>query len=158
MDHPAELPHSSETKDQEIRVTTRSKQDKQNEELGKDWLLEGWTQEDIRLEQLADINIGPLLIALEEGKGRPAWETVSRGSSSLKTLWAQWDRLEIHLGILYRKFEADNGTVLRQMILPFSKRPEVMTHFHDIPSAGHLGVDKTLEKLKTTFYWPNMRD
>ena len=48
MDHLAEFPHSSETKDQEIRVTTRSKQDKQNEALGNDWLLEGWTQEDIR--------------------------------------------------------------------------------------------------------------
>jgi hypothetical protein len=44
------------------------------------------------------------------------------------------------------------------MIVPQSKKQDILHYFHDIPSAGHLGVDKILEKLKTGFYWPNMKD
>ena len=143
----------------EVRVTTRSQMSKEVSEPVNECLLEGWNHHEIRLEQLADQNIGQLLIALEEGRDRPPWEAVSNGSSKLKTLWAQWERLEIHNGILYRRFESDDGmTIRRQMLLPEVKKQEVMKYFHDLPSAGHLGVDKTLEKLKISFYWPNMRE
>jgi hypothetical protein len=27
-----------------------------------------------------------------------------------------------------------------------------------MPTAGHLGVEKTLEKVKESFYWPGMKD
>lgn len=33
-----------------------------------------------------------------------------------------------------------------------------MKHFHDLPRAVHLGVDKTLEKIKISFYRPKMRE
>ena len=33
-----------------------------------------------------------------------------------------------------------------------------MKLFHDMPTAGHLGVEKTLEKVKESFYWPGMKD
>jgi hypothetical protein len=81
------------------------------------------------------------------------------GTSALKTLWSQWDRLEIIGGILFRKFESNDGqSTIKQMIVPQSKKKDILHYFHDIPSAGHLGVDKTLEKLKTGYYWPNMKD
>jgi hypothetical protein len=44
------------------------------------------------------------------------------------------------------------------MIVPQSKTQDILPYSREIPSAGHLGVDKTLEKLKTGFYWPNMKD
>jgi hypothetical protein len=70
----------------------------------------------------------------------------------LKTLWSQWDRLEIIGGILFRKFESNYGqSTIKQMIVPQSKKQDILHYFHDIPSAGHLGVDKILEKLKTGF-------
>ena len=57
------------------------------------------------------------------------------------------------------KFESNDGqSTIKQMIVPQSKKQDILYYFHDIPSAGHLGVDKTLEKLKTGFYWPNMKD
>jgi hypothetical protein len=49
-------------------------------------------------------------------------------------------------------------STIKQMIVSQSKEQNILHYFHDIPSAGHLGVDKTLEKLKTRFYWPNMKD
>jgi hypothetical protein len=57
------------------------------------------------------------------------------------------------------KWETQNGNKLKlQLILPEQKRIEVMTFFHDMPTAGHLGVEKTLEKVKESFYWPGMKD
>ena len=44
------------------------------------------------------------------------------------------------------------------MIVSQSKKQDILHYVHDIPSAGHLGDDKTLEKLKTELYWPNMKD
>jgi hypothetical protein len=69
------------------------------------------------------------------------------------------DRLEIIGEILFRKFESNDGqSTIKQMIVPQSNKQDILHYFHDIPSAGDLGVDKTLEKLKTGFYWPNMKD
>ncbi|CAC5375365.1 unnamed protein product [Mytilus coruscus] len=44
------------------------------------------------------------------------------------------------------------------MIVPKSRTQELLHYFHDVPSAAHLGVNKTLEKLKNGFYWPNMKE
>ncbi|CAG2215910.1 unnamed protein product [Mytilus edulis] len=91
--------------------------------------------------------------------GKPPWESISSGTSALKTLWGQWDRLEMHGGVLYRRFETNIGqTARKQMIVPKSRTQELLHYFHDVPSAAHLGVDKTLEKLKNGFYWPNMKE
>ena len=49
-----------------------------------------------------------ILTHLNEGNDKPEWNKVSSGSSSLKTIWRQWDRLEINNGILYRKFYSEN--------------------------------------------------
>jgi hypothetical protein len=38
------------------------------------------------------------------------------------------------------------------MIVPQSKTQDILHYSREIPSAGHLGVDKTLEKLKIGFY------
>ncbi|CAG2230290.1 unnamed protein product [Mytilus edulis] len=91
--------------------------------------------------------------------GKPPWESISSGTSALKTLWGQWDRLEMHGGVLYRRFETNIGQTARnKMIVPKSRTQELLHYFHDVPSAAHLGVDKTLEKLKNGFYWPNMKE
>ena len=67
----------------------------------------------------------------------------------MKTLWAKWNRLELHGGMMYRRWESENGkSSTLQLILPDCKKQEVLKHFHDFPTAGHLGVEKTLEKIK----------
>lgn len=37
------------------------------------------------------------------------------------------------------------------------QRKEIMQRFHDSPAAAHFGVYKTLQKIKTHFYWPKMQ-
>ncbi|CAC5375541.1 unnamed protein product [Mytilus coruscus] len=122
-------------------------------------LLGGWEPSEIRQQQLEDENIGKVFATFEAGSQKPPWESISSGTSALKTLWGQWDRLQIHGGVLYRRFETNIGQEARkQMIVPKSRPQELLHYFHDVPSAAHLGVDKTLEKLKNGFYWPNMKE
>ncbi|ESP05340.1 hypothetical protein LOTGIDRAFT_152181 [Lottia gigantea] len=63
-----------------------------------------WELHDIQQEQLRDPDIYPLLKAKDIEK-RPPWEEVAHGSSQLKTLWSQWDRLQLVGGLLYRNWE-----------------------------------------------------
>jgi len=44
----------------------------------------------------------------------------------------------------------------KRIIVPSTLRGKVLKSFHDTPTNGHQGVDKTLEKLKRFYWWPNM--
>ena len=118
--------------------------------------IDGWEPANIRQKQIEDPNIGPILIAKEENN-RPTWQNISTKSSVLKTLWRQWDRLCIISGILYLEWikEKDSSYLL---IVPQSLQKQVLHNYHDIPSAGHLGTEKTLGRIKQGFYWPSMKD
>ena len=122
-------------------------------------LLEGWNAIDVAQEQLDDPKIQTLYVAKRDDKPRPEWNQVSSGSSALKTLWRQWNRLEMHAGMLFRKWtDGDQLDSTFQLIVPDSKKLQVLALSHDVPSAGHLGVDKTLDKVRQSFYWPAMSD
>lgn len=41
--------------------------------------------------------------------------------------------------------------------MPPNERTEVFKKVHDDPFGGHLGFEKTFEKLRLSFYWPNYR-
>lgn len=62
------------------------------------------------------------------------------------------DQFSLSNGIIYRR----DGSLLVPF-LPKSLRETFMQHLHDHPTSGHLGVTKTLEKLKTRVFFPGMR-
>ena len=43
-----------------------------------------------------------------------------------------------------------------QVVIPASLRHEILVSLHDDPTAGHLGSDKTYEKVRLRYYWPGM--
>ena len=43
-----------------------------------------------------------------------------------------------------------------KLVLPKELRMEALRESHDDPQAGHLGVDKTYQRLGVAYYWPNM--
>ena len=150
---------SCDTTEDFIGAITRSQtQDTQQGFTNNHFILNGWDPADIAIIQLQDVNIGRIKIDLQEGRSRPSWSDVSAGTSELKTLWRQWDRLEIHGNILYRKFETDDGDQIHQLVTPKDRQQDVIKYHHNIRSSGHLGIEKTLGKIRQAFYWPGMVD
>ena len=113
--------------------------------------------EDLRKAQLEDESLEWLMRAKEKGEVRPDWETLSHLPASTKSYWSQWNQLAIHKGVICRRYEADDGKSLRwQIILPRKLREEVLAEIHGGPLGGHLGVKKTLTKVKAKYYWPGL--
>ena len=65
--------------------------------------------------------------------------------------------------ILMRKWRppdvaaSDDWSVLHQIVVPTIYRREVMSLAHEHPMAGHLGVNKTYERINTHFWWPTLK-
>ncbi|GFV69496.1 retrovirus-related Pol polyprotein from transposon 17.6 [Trichonephila clavipes] len=61
-------------------------------------------------------------------------------------------------GVLYRKFESEDGKTFRwQLVLPRSRIPEVLKELHGSPTGGHFGVMKTLHRVRERFFWGKVR-
>lgn len=139
------------TSDNIVIVCTRTN-DKLDSNTFSGYILDGWQPEQIRQEQLNDPDKALLLATLDDSETRPSWDRVSLGTSSLKTLWRQWDRLQIRNGMLYRNFYAsDEETSHLQLVIPKSLQSTVLKNFNDIPSAGHLGANKMVGRFQQSF-------
>lgn len=78
-------------------------------------------------------------------------------SVPVKTLWAQWKRLELREGVLHRKWEDKSGKrITYQLLVPEIYRADIIKSLHDAVTAGHLGVNKTLSRVRERFYWPGI--
>jgi len=44
-----------------------------------------------------------------------------------------------------------------RIIAPSTLKVRILKSFHDTPTSGHQGVDRTFEKLKRFYWWPNMK-
>ena len=78
-------------------------------------------------------------------------------SKSKKSLYAQWNRINLIHNTLYRlwiKSEQNNKCIM-QYIVPKHQRVEIPENAHDIKTSGHLGINKTCDKIKDRFYWPS---
>lgn len=66
-------------------------------------------------------------------------------------------------GVLMRKWRPpnvsadDEWAVKYQIVVPKVYRPEILSMAHETPLAGHMGVNKTQQRILNHFYWPNLR-
>ena len=133
-------------------MITRNMQDKHKNSI----FLDCWDMTSVQHSQLSDESIGPIMSAKEPKKERPTWGNIS---AHLKMILSQWDRLELHNGVLYRHWEGDNNSDTKiQLILPSNMRAEVLNHCHDAPTGGHLGEERTLSRVKGNLYWLAMKE
>ena len=51
----------------------------------------------------------------------------------------------------------DEWAVKYQIVVPSSYRPHILSLAHDTPMSGHLGINKTYQRILEHFYWPNLR-
>lgn len=58
-------------------------------------------------------------------------------------------------GVLYR-FHPEAETEEAQLVVPAHERKEILRAYHDDPTAGHYGVERTLRKIRDRYFWPGM--
>ena len=116
-----------------------------------------WTREYLRDQQEADLSLKVIPQFKKAGAVRPKWEDVSPRDSTVTSLWAQWDQLEIHDRVLCRIWEEESGArVSYQIILPRDLRDTALKAHHDHTTASHRGINKTLAALRSCYYWPGL--
>jgi hypothetical protein len=66
------------------------------------------------------------------------------------------DDFELIDDLLYHLYRMKNGDAIRQLAIPSELRKEYLTHIHTgLGSGGHLGINKSYDKLLNRFWWPN---
>ena len=120
------------------------------------FLSEELELDDVRKVQREDTRLKPLIVALD-AKRKPTWKEIARFGITTKSLWMQWEQLELCEGMLYRHFlKVGFGKVL-QLIVPFKLQKTILQLAHDHRTAGHLGCSRTLEKIRRNYFWVHYR-
>ena len=89
---------------------------------------------------------------------RPVWSDISHTSPELKFYWSRLDSLITVKEILYRKWESNNGNHFDlHIFLPSKLRTIVLNQLHNTVTGDHLGIRKTLPKVKKRYVWYTMR-
>ena len=108
--------------------------------------------------QFVDPDIGPVMEWLEVSAERPPWEEVAATRPATKYYWEQWDALRLIGGVLVKKWVLKDGKVgFRQTVVPKALRVDLMQEAHGGVAGGHLGVRKTLSRLRQRYYWVGLR-
>lgn len=61
----------------------------------------------------------------------------------------------LHNDILHRYNTRPDGAELL-LVVPVHLRSDVLAQLHDAPSAGHLGVSRTYDRIRRRFFWPGL--
>ena len=67
----------------------------------------------------------------------------------------EWDKLSLRKGVLYRERLLQEERVF-QLVLPVADRGNALEGLHE--NAGHFGQDRTLDLVRTRFFWPKMAE
>ncbi|GBL94941.1 hypothetical protein AVEN_187458-1 [Araneus ventricosus] len=86
-----------------------------------------WSLSETQKAQLEDPDIRPIMKMKLNSADRPSWQEIARESPATKRYWALWNSLYLKDGVLYRKWESNEGRFYRrQLILPKSRIQEVL--------------------------------
>ncbi|GBN83820.1 Retrovirus-related Pol polyprotein from transposon 297 [Araneus ventricosus] len=74
---------------------------------------DAWSSSEVQKAQLEDPAIRPILEKKLNSEDRPSWQEIAPESPATKQYWALWDSLHLKDGVLYRKWESDDGSSCR---------------------------------------------
>ena len=77
--------------------------------------------------------------------------------SQLRSYWNCWDEVHLVDGLLVRYTSVSKGPPKRVLLIPQHMVSQVLESVHSGPSGGHMGITRTLGRVKERFYWPHMK-
>ncbi|CAG2209381.1 unnamed protein product [Mytilus edulis] len=142
-----------DVKELNYKVTVRAVVTRSQEQ--SDWLakysvkeMQGFQKEDQDLKYLHQWK--------KEGK-IPERELCASLSPATRRYWLNWENIELIDGIIYQKWiNAKSKLNHLQLIVPQILKKDILVLSHNTPYSGHMGVKKTIEKMKTVFTWYKM--
>ncbi|XP_071144097.1 uncharacterized protein [Mytilus edulis] len=105
-----------------------------------------------------DSDIGPLL-QWKEGDTRPNSKELEKYSAATRHYWHLWESVVKKYGLLFKQYSRRDGSGdYRQFLVPDKMKKEVLNNMHNSILSGHLGKNKTKEKLAQRYYWYEMKE
>ena len=111
-------------------------------------------QTSLAMQQQNDAEIGYLVRMRLSQTHPPAVQELASQSESAKELFAQWDQLEVHNRLVYRRWarQEDKNDVL-QLLVPVAARKNFLNRTH----TGMTGIKRTLDQVRRRAYWRGWR-
>ena len=142
-----------------MRTRQQRKLNSQDEDrdLTSNWLLSMPINPDsVRCEQSADPVLSEVAVWIQRG-ARPDYSEISAAGPEMKFYWGQFDSLKLRHGIVVRELVMTDQHSRVQILVPPALREDVLKQCHTVPTAGHMGRNRTMAAVKLRFLWPGMR-
>ena len=113
--------------------------------------LSGYSKEDLKEAQETDADLQKIKIWLTSGL-EPDQKELALCSPGVKYLYLHKSQLKLESDLLYYIWKDDLSDCLL-FIVPRKLKDMVMSLNHDLPLSGHMGIAKTLSRIKLSFIW-----
>ena len=136
-----------------IQAHIYATQTNNDEELLDNWLGK-WTMSDMAEWQREDPDLQMMFSLKDRHDEKPPFIEIKTCNANVKNMWALWSEFHVEDSILYRKKKFNASTeAYKQYVVPSNLKSKLMRLLHNNRIGGHLGVTKTLQKIKQRFYW-----
>ena len=109
-------------------------------------------------QQQQDAEIGWLVRLRLSQAQPPSFQDLASQSEAAKELAAQWNQLEVHDGLVYRRWaRQDDRNDFLQLLVPVAARKDFLKRTHVGMTGGHLGIKRTLDQVRRRAYWRGWR-
>ena len=107
--------------------------------------------DDPKNDQLSDPNLNWFIELKRENINRPFIKDFE--NSECKSLYKQWHRFKLFNNKLFREFITEDDNIIYQYTVPSKERETIIKNNHDFTMCGHLGFQKTFDRITAKYYW-----
>ena len=118
--------------------------------------IQGYTNEQLIEAQEKDASLGRLMNWISNDV-KPTQGEFALCSPTVKHFFSNRDHLVLKNGLLLYRWIDINGEKLLFMV-PGTLKVNIMSINHDIPLSGHMGITKTVSRIRASFIWYKMKD
>ena len=118
--------------------------------------LQGYTNEQLSEAQRKDPSLVHLINWMTKDI-QPSQGEIALCSPTVKHFFINRNQLELKNGLLLYRWIDNHGEKLL-FVVPDVLKENIMSMNHDIPLTGHMGITKTLLRIRASFIWYKLKD